>query len=74
MQKSLSEAAPELLQTVQYLLLDLQGTLEMLDLNLHTATDLVPSAEPALALVKQYDPEWEDPAAYALDDEEVDEE
>ncbi len=67
---SLSEAAPELLQTLKYLLLDLQGTLELLDLNLHNATGLAPSARPALALVKQYDPDWEDPAAYAIEDEE----
>lgn len=75
MQESLAEAAPELLLTIKCLLLDLQGTLELLDLNLYNATGLAPSGRPALALVKQFDPEWEDPAAYALEDlDEEDEE
>lgn len=69
MAQSVSEAAPDLLLTVKCLLLDLQGTLELLDLNLHSATGLASSAEYALALVKQFDPEWEDPAAYALERE-----
>jgi hypothetical protein len=69
MEKSLSEAGPELLQSLKYVLLDLQGTLELLDLNIHSATGLAPSAEEALRLIKQYDPEWEDPAAYALEDD-----
>ena len=69
MAKSLSEAGPELLLSLQCVLLDLQGALELLDLNIHSATGVAPSAEDALRLIKQYDPEWEDPAAYALDEE-----
>ncbi len=69
MEKSLSEAGPELLQSLKYVLLDLQGTLELLDLNIHSATGLAPSAEKALSIIKRYDPDWEDPAAYALEDD-----
>ncbi len=68
----MTELESELLQNVKYLLLDLQGCLELLDLNLHTATGLASSAPEALAIVKRLDPGWEDPAAYALDNENTD--
>lgn len=64
----LSEAAPELLQSLKFVLLDLQGALELLDLNIHNANGVAPSAEEALALIKRYDAGWEDPAAYVLND------
>ena len=65
MEKTLNVDGKRLLQTVQYLLLDLQGAYELLDTNLHEKGSQS-SAEEALKLVKEFDPEWEDPAAYAL--------
>ncbi len=59
----MTELESELLQNLKYVLLDLQGALEHLNLDLHTATGIASSASEALALVKRLDPEWVDPAA-----------
>ncbi len=67
----MTDLESELLQNVKYLLLDLQGCLELLDLNLHTATELASSAPEALAVVKRLDPQWQDPAAYSLENEDT---
>lgn len=65
----MTELENELLQNLKYVLLDLQGALEHLNLDLHTATGIASSASEALALVKRLDPEWADPAAFDATEE-----
>ena len=65
MGKTLNGDGRRLLESVKFLLLDLQGAYEQLDTNIH-ACGYQSSAEDALALVKEFDVDWEDPAAYAL--------
>ncbi len=64
----MTELESELLQNLKSVLLDLQGALEHLNLNLHTATGIASSAKEALALVNRLDPEWIDPAAFNATD------
>ena len=67
----MTELESELLQNLKYVLLDLQGALEHLNLDLHTATGIASSASEALALVKRLDPEWVDPAAFGATEEDA---
>lgn len=61
--------ARKMLFELEYLLIDLQSVLAAhCNSNLHTANDIAPSAEEALQLVTTHDPEFVDPALYALID------
>ncbi|MBV9849815.1 MAG: hypothetical protein JO250_09105 [Armatimonadetes bacterium] len=54
-----TDTEKELLLEVKCLVLDLNATLEVLDLNLYNGTGLAPSGRQALALIRRYDPDWE---------------